>query len=196
MRFRIALLLFIAIQANAQELTYKSVDSITYNQFVTHQYSQLLTTGKAALVQHIDFYYLRMRLGIAYYEKENYENALPHFRKANAMNPMDTITQEYLYYTYLFSGREEEANLFADKFSFAMQNKIHYKKKSIDMIAIGTGFSLTNNISDNQNKNIVGTENIYGQAMYQGGISYGNFYLQHTLFNHRKFPDFQVGVCA
>ena len=174
------------MQAISQELNIINVDSITYIQFANHQYDSLKKTGKEALAQNIDFYYLRMRLGIVYYEDKNYEKALLHFTKANNMNLADTINQEYLYYSYLFSGRTEEANLFAQKLSIYLQNKIEYKQKTIDMLAIGGGYLTTNNIDANKNSDIKNQENIYGEALYNGDKYYANILMQQTFLNRLK----------
>lgn len=68
-----AILLLLSGALRAQELSYNKVDSLTYTQFIMGRYNELEKTGKAALDQNIDFYYLRMRLGIAQYETHHYE---------------------------------------------------------------------------------------------------------------------------
>lgn len=186
MRFLKILLLFISFSSTAQQLSYRTADSITYNQLIKKHYHELKIIGKIALKQKIDFYYLRMRLGIAYYEQKNYEKALPHFEKAIAMNPADTSAQEYLYYTYLFSGRQEDAGAYASKLSTSMQKRVHYKKKKIDAFAIEAGFLLTENVKQRGNKNIIGDENIYAEALYNGNVTYANAFLKHTVFNRLK----------
>ena len=186
MRFLKILLLFISFSSTAQQLTYRTADTITYSQFIKKHYHELKIIGKIALQQKIDFYYLRMRLGIAYYEQKNYEKALLHFEKAIAMNPADTTAQEYLYYTYLFSGRQEDAGTFASKLSADMQKRLHYKKKNIEAIAIEAGFLLTDNIKLRGGKSIIGVENIYSEALYSGNVIYANAFLEHNLFNRLK----------
>jgi len=176
----------IGYSATSQTLTYKKVDSITYFQFTNLQYDSLAITGQQALSQEIDFYYLRMRMGISYYNNKKYEQALPHFIRAYGMNPADSTLQEYLYYTYLFSGKEVEAILFAKNVSSSMKQKIGFKKNYIEYIAIGGGGSSNNNIANAEKKDITGTENIYGAGMFQGRIAFGNFCLQHTLYSRLK----------
>lgn len=187
MRFLTIIFIFISSVSSGQELTFKGVDSTTYFQFNDHQYSELKKTGKEALHQKIDFYYLRMRLGIAYYEDKNFEQALPNFERANGMNPADTTAQEYLYYTYLFSGRTEDANSFVSNLQLSMQEKLHYKKKTIDVVSISGGLSFTDNITSREKSNIKGAENIYGGAIYNGRVKYANAFLQHTILNRLKF---------
>jgi len=73
--------------------------------------------GKEALRQGIDFYYLRYRMGVAWYMKKNYHQAAHHLHKAWEQNPGDPLLQEYLYFSLVFSGREMEARHFASGMS-------------------------------------------------------------------------------
>lgn len=168
MYYRIIVILFFISFKSYSQLTYRFVDSITYSQLINGQYEDLIDTAESALYEEIDFYYLRIRLGIAYYSVDDKESALPHFAKANAMNPADTICQEYLYYSYVFSGREDDARLFVSKLSIDMQKKLGYKKKIIESISICGGYGYTDNMVEGKTKEISGNRFIYGQAMYQG----------------------------
>ncbi len=86
-------------------------DKQTYAYYLQQDWQALINTGKAALKEGIDFYYLRMRLGIAYYEKGQYRQAIAHFNKALAYNSDNPLAAEYLYYAYKFAGRLADANL-------------------------------------------------------------------------------------
>ena len=65
-----------------QPLSLISVDAQTYSLWQKKDWNGLIAAGKKALKADIDFYYLRVRMGIAYYEKKNYHMALLHFEKA------------------------------------------------------------------------------------------------------------------
>ena len=120
--------LAISYRAFAQEnLTYRGIDSVTYRQYLDGDYVQLQQLANKAFDVTIDFYDLRMRVAIACYNQQNYEAALPHFLRAYQMNPADTIVQEYVYYTYLFSARSEDAAAFAENASDIFREKIGYK---------------------------------------------------------------------
>ncbi len=86
-------------------------DSLTYAQFQNQESKELKTSVKEALSEGYDFYYLRMRMGIVYFEQGKYELALPHFRKSYAMST-DHVVAEYLFYSLLWSGRYLEAQTF------------------------------------------------------------------------------------
>jgi len=85
--------------------------SKTYELYLANNWRELTKIGEEALDADIDFYYLRIRLGIAFYELEEYRNAIPHFDKALTFYSEDALAAEYLYYAFKYSGRIQDANL-------------------------------------------------------------------------------------
>jgi len=112
----IILLLFVlltaSVSAQVDEKT-KKIDSTTYNLYILAKWSDLIDAGTAALDEGIDFYFLRMRIGIAYYNRKNYMSAIGHFEQALEYSPREPAALEYLYWSYIFSGREKEARVLA-----------------------------------------------------------------------------------
>ncbi len=187
MRYLIVIFLFISFSTMAQKLDYSSADRITYLQFSNHQYQELKVTGNLALQQEIDFYYLRMRLGIAYYEEQNYDKALGHFERALAMNPMDTTAQEYLYFSYLFSGRVEDAADYAESLTYKFQQKFGYQRKSVDCVSLNGGTSFTSNMADNSGTTLRSGTQQYAEATYHDRINFAGIYMQNNLSSRMKF---------
>ena len=108
----LGLLIFLSTKAISQKkLNFLYVDSITYKYYLQKDWKNLIKISKQAFNQNIDYYYLRMRAGIAYYERKQFIKAIPHFKKALEFNT-DTIAIEYLYYSYLSSGKFFDAQLF------------------------------------------------------------------------------------
>lgn len=184
-------LLFTKTSFSQNILTYQSADSITYAQFVSKDYKALHHTTKQALKNGIDFYLLRMRMGISYYEKNNYEAALPHFKKANNMNPADTLAQEYLYYNLLFTNRTEDAYDLASTFSESLQQKINFVKFSAKDIAstfhsvsFSGGAGINNNIA--ANTDIQYPANLYVEKTLQGESYLGNISLENRITNRLR----------
>ena len=103
---------------------FKSVDVETYRRYSEQNWEQLIRTGKAGLKQGIDYYYLRMRMGIAYYEQKNYRSSQVHFHKALEFNEDDPVASEYLYYAYLFAGQTQQASILAKEFSPVLKQKV------------------------------------------------------------------------
>lgn len=98
-----------------------TVDQSTYKLWQEKNWKQLLTEGNEAVEHGIDFYFLRVRMGIASYERKNYHRAIQHFEKAREFNNQEEYVTEYLYYAYLFGGRPEEAKKLASTFSETMK---------------------------------------------------------------------------
>lgn len=99
------------------------VDALTYQLFQQKAWDNLIKEGNKAIQNGIDYYYLRVRMGIAYYEKGNYSGAIQQIEKARKMNDSEEYLLEYLYYAYLFAGRTAEANLIAKDFSLELKKK-------------------------------------------------------------------------
>lgn len=84
-------------------------DTQTLTLYEEDRWKQLISLGKEALNQGHNYYYLRMRIGIAYYNSAKYKLAVAQFVDALSKNADDPLALEYLYYSYLFAGREADA---------------------------------------------------------------------------------------
>jgi tetratricopeptide (TPR) repeat protein len=137
-------LLLMTFNLKAQENTdlVKS-DISTYRQYMNLQWDSLISEVNQYLEKGIDYYYLRARLGVAYYMKQNYVKAIRHFNKALEMNPEDQFTIEYLYYASLFKGDDFEAKLFADKLSPARRQELGIKNRFIEGYSADVTYSFT-----------------------------------------------------
>ena len=91
-------------------------DKLTYELYLNQNWDKLIEQGNKALNAGYDYFYLRMRIGIANYNKGYYRASIPHFSKALSYNNSDPLTLEYLFYAYRFSGRLIDANLLYQKY--------------------------------------------------------------------------------
>lgn len=98
-------------------MTTTAVDEATYRHWANQEWDDLINIGNEAIKSGIDFYYLRYRLGIAWYEKKNYQKASRHFQATRDMNPSDDTLNEYLYYSFVFSGWPYEASALKNRFT-------------------------------------------------------------------------------
>ena len=94
-------------QKNAIEFT--TVENGTLKYFNSGQFDSLIIVGKAALKNKLDYFYLRYRMGYAYFNKNRFRQAAKQFEKARQFNSLDESTLLYLYYSYKYSGNEAEA---------------------------------------------------------------------------------------
>ena len=83
---------FLSGQESRQLVNYEKKTFELYNQ---KNWSELIRWGKKAIENGNDYFYMRMRLGIAFYERGNYHRALIHFNKAGEFNPNDPYLLEY-----------------------------------------------------------------------------------------------------
>ena len=188
MRYLILLTVFCSSFLFGQKtVTYAGIDKDSYQAFLKNDFHQLKEIGKRALNEGVDFYDLRMRLAILGYNAKNYEYALEHFESAYTMNPADEVVQEYLYYTYLFSGRTENANALASLLSPVFQKKVGYAKKKLDSIILTGGTFMNSNIADGKSKQLISQPSNFGYANYNGKTNGGGLVLENTFGNRLHF---------
>lgn len=146
--FAIIFLTGFIFNSSAQDITYYYADSLSYKLYSEGQYKELISLGDNCTEKQIDFYYFDMRLGIANYELKRYFEAKPWFEKALNFNSVDTLALEYLYYCYVFSNKQKEAELLADQFPASLKRKINHKNKSIlRSIDLNSGSLISPNIT-------------------------------------------------
>ncbi len=141
----IALYLAISTSGFAQDtLTSATVEEKSYQLYTDKNWPELVSFGKKALHEGYDYFYLRMRMGIAYYERKNYNMAETHFAKALNFNSGDDLALEYLYYCYLFTGKYDEARLLSKQFSPALAEKTGTDKQSpLSFVMLEGGTKIT-----------------------------------------------------
>lgn len=123
-----ALALTFLLTGNAAAQSFAKTDSATYAQYLAGDWQALTRDGKDAIHRGMDYYYLRMRLGIAYYELKNYRAAATHFKKALEFSQDDPVAGEYLYYCYLYSGQASRAEIYRDGFTGKLAEKFPTEK--------------------------------------------------------------------
>lgn len=138
------LLIFLAFHVVGQnQVNTLKADTETYALWQQGDWKNLIKVGKQALNSSIDFYYLRVRMGIAYYETKNYHAAIYHFEKAYQINQQEAYLKEYLYYSYLFAGRYMESEIIYSTFDSLLKKNIGDKEKSfIDGVSLQYGLRI------------------------------------------------------
>lgn len=84
----------------------------TYELYMKANWEELIPLAKESLKNGHDSYYIRMRLGIAHYELKKYTQAIRQFKHALELFPESADAKSYMYYSYLFLGRRQEAFLY------------------------------------------------------------------------------------
>lgn len=169
-------------------MNYTSLDKQTYELYLDKNWKGLVSLGKNGLDNGIDYFYLRMRIGIAYYELGNYRRAIPHFRKALIFNSKDQFANEYLYYSYLFSGRNADAINLSEKFTAKLKKKLEIKK-----VTGLKSFSVYNTYSYNTNQEKLDDFNILADTSTNGWQNVmRNYNLIQLNFEHIVSPKLRL----
>ena len=181
--FFILTIIFFSLLTNAQTYQdFQHIDKKTYDFYEKQNWDSLIVVAKEALKNNIDYFYLRARLGMAYYQKQNYIKAVQNFEKALQFNSTDVFALEYLYYSYLFLNREQDAKLLSTKFPESLKSKLNItKEKILNNIYFETGYTFNNNISKNGNINLFGNDSIYGEQDLNGDIFYAHAGLSKSI---------------
>ncbi len=165
------------------------IESKTLEFYTNKNWDSLIAIGDEAIKNGNDYFYLRMRLGIAYYEQKNYSLAIKHFDKAIRFNANDDVAKEYLYYSFVFLGKEEEARKLSTTFSAELKEKLGLENTSaIDFITVSGGSKMANSPFSDSNNGIY-----FKQAnFYELGLKHyfaTKFSLFHALstFNQESF---------
>jgi len=174
-RSRLLVFAFICIVTTAvaqQDFNFRQADSITYNATLAGNWDDVIATGKTALERDIDYFYLRLRLGMAYYQKNNYRTAIKHLETAERFNPKNEINKNYLYHSYLYSGRFAEAAYMAGSMEPRMREVGGIQKPGIlCALSIESGPEFSNNYENNalgelKPRQFSQFQDLYGNSYY------------------------------
>ena len=81
---KLILLFFVLISGKTisqDTLNSAIVEQKSYQLYLDKNWSELVKFGNEVVNQGYDYYYLQIRIGIAYFEKKNYSLAENHFKK-------------------------------------------------------------------------------------------------------------------
>ncbi len=175
-------------------VNFKEIDSATYSDFLKKNWTEVIEVGDIALKSNIDYYYLRMRLGIANFNNSNYLSAEIHFRKALKFNKGDKDAQVYLYDTYKILGKNTRAYKLSGDFLGDASNLVYSKRKVVEKVFGGAGYSLSNNyklndhaVLDNNEDTVSGFQVLIGnKSLISAGaaINVNSFLSYYIGFNH------------
>lgn len=151
-------IVLVSLSIKAQESKEKALyDSLTYHYYQNSQWDSVIDIGKEAIYKGYDFYYLRMRMGLAYDYQSNFRLAERQYTKALEYVPTDANAAYYQYYAALNGGRQDVAYAYFKKYSHnqkelilgekksEMDSGIPIKLKPVEQISISSGYSVTGN---------------------------------------------------
>lgn len=177
-------------------LTSAAVEAQSYALFTQTKWDELIRFGNKALSKSFDFYYLRYRLGVAYYMKKKYRDAAVQFEKAIVFGSTDEA-MEYLYYCYIYTAQYERARWLTKSFS---PDAIAYigsnKFKAISFVTLEGGIGTSDSSKQFQNETYVQAGlglyinkrfslfqavTYFSQDAFRGDISQFQYYIGGTI---------------
>ncbi|MEZ5083637.1 MAG: hypothetical protein R2750_09325 [Bacteroidales bacterium] len=161
------------VKAQVKKLSFAEVDKVSYDLYSAQNWDSLTEFSKVAFAEGFDYFYLRLRTGIAYFNKGNYFNAAFHLEKAYKFNKSDAVANEYLYFSLINSNRNLEAAKYAKKFNAEIKKEIGTDSTNfIRLINFETGPILSNNFSKNETNNLAGQDSLFGEQDLNGNKYY------------------------
>jgi hypothetical protein len=150
------------------------------------KWDELIDECNKSLDNNNDFFYLRLRAGVAYYRKKDYLSAIKHLEKAFQYNPSDILTMEYLYYAYLFSGRESDMLALVSVMPAKLKTKLQVNDKFFYGLYTEGGYVYNSDHSFRKITNINSQQNIYYAQKIINDEKYYNLNLKHHLSKNVK----------
>ncbi len=147
---------------------FKVIDSTSYQAYLDQDWEKVIEIGTKALKFNTDYYYLRMRMGAAYYQLGQLPKAGTQYEKALMLNKNDPTAQIYLYNTYLYLGKKQKAYRLSTTFTQSTANLVAGKMKGVESVVTGGGVSLSNNFSRNESNPLLHDSSSMGQQTLFG----------------------------
>jgi hypothetical protein len=171
----------------ATKLDFATVDRLTYRFYQEKKWDSVIVTGKQALRQDIDYYYLRVRMGIAYFEQTEYFPATTHLKKAREFNSGDPFVTNYLYRAYLYTNRQDEARLLRATLPRSDRDSTLASHGFLEQVHVESGYTLSSDRSPGNLATLMGTDSIYGEQDLYGNSFYSNAALKMRVSNRLGF---------
>lgn len=167
--------LLVSVRLFAQD-SFKEVDSISYHLYNEKNWQELSQYGIASSEKGYDYYYLNVRIGIAFFELKDFEMAKIYFEKALKNNSSSIFVKEYLFWCYSDLEDISEAQKIYHSLPDSIQKRMNYQpSRIVDYIYTEGGIKISNNkdVSDNLMYGRVGINhkfsprfNVYQQYSY------------------------------
>ncbi|MDP1622406.1 MAG: hypothetical protein Q8M08_08700 [Bacteroidales bacterium] len=180
----IILILLARVPSMAEnKIDFATVDRLTYKYYNEKKWDSVIMIGKQALSHDIDYYYLRVRMGIAYFEKAKYFQAATHFKKARQFNSGDAFVADYLYRSFVYTNRNEEARTLRSDMRPEEQDTTLLSHGLLEHVHFETGYTISSEKAPEKLGPQVGNDSIYREQDLYGNYFYTNFGLKLSVSN-------------
>lgn len=139
-------ILFPAFPASGDDLALSAdYESLTLRLYNEQKWDSLLVVGEEAIGKGYDYFYIRVRVGVAAFEKQRYVRAARHLEKALEFNSPDEFASTLLYKSYHYSNRNNEARLLLGRIPEEQASRIG-KADRLPILYVETGPAFTNHV--------------------------------------------------
>ncbi|MFO7613278.1 MAG: hypothetical protein R6W71_01415 [Bacteroidales bacterium] len=158
---------------------FREVDQESYALYQAGEWKELIRYNNQAIREGFDYYYLRMRSGIAWYQKKNYVHAARQFNEALSFNTADPVALEYLLGCYLELNKTADALQVYNHLPVPLKQRLQHLKPGNWRANLSAGYTFSDQPAVFEPYDIDGADDIYGETdllldgMYiSAGISY------------------------
>ena len=131
-----------------EPISFAEVEQLTMQHYYASQWDSVIIVGMKGIEAGHDYFYLRVRLGMAYFYQSNFAKAIQHLEKARKFNSSDEFTNSYLYLSYKYMGRLADAEMMGRKLSDTLRTLDLFKKpKFFSGLYTEIGYSPSTNYS-------------------------------------------------
>ena len=145
------------------------VDSASYVYFTQGKHDVLVSLIDNAFTSGIDSYYLRVRLGVSYFTKNEFNLAILHLRKALVFYPSDMYTKDFLFYAYLYTENFEEAKILITKMPITYQASYQKLIKRQNSVVFEYGYQTTS-YSNKQDSSFFLAKDFSDTSLHGNGV--------------------------
>ncbi len=138
---------FLLISSSSySQSNFKEVDSTSYALYVNMDWYNLIRYCEKAKENGYDYFYLNLRLGIAYFTTENYKKSITALEDANRDNSFNQTVKEYLFGSNYHLMKEKNAKKWYAQLDDTIQQRIQYSpEKLLSEIYIEGGQKISKN---------------------------------------------------
>jgi hypothetical protein len=163
------MLLCVAFSTHAQGQNnneFNRLDSLSYACYLQGNWDCVIQMSNKALDKGYDYYYLRMRLGIALFSQEKYRLAAKHFENALRFSVDDSNALHYLMQSYQYGGLAFEA------VALEKQYPDTYKSCFLKAVYLAGGYAISGSRQAIDELDLIGEPNVYGALSRSGNYDY------------------------
>ncbi len=195
----ILFLIFLCQTARPEEqIDFLYVDTTTYKLYQEGKWKEVTTLSNAAYKAGIDYFYLRLRCGLAYYFLGNYMQAETNLEHALEFSSTDKTAREYLYYSYLMQKKGSKAVGLLKKMPPSMRERLKEEAPpNQSFLHFDAGYFIgDNSVKNSRNYNLDGSDNIYGETVIPNESTYlsvgGKWFMASFLSAYVKYTYLKV----